>query len=194
MLDSAGNYARARVDAAVTVAPARIQIRNSKFDGTNPPMVVRHPRTAIGSVIRPSWRCLRFRRAPSACARAVRIRCRRTARFSVIRGATDNRAAKRSSTLTLPQRTGEGIGRTFAAAVQNDQNDNLFSLYNSAANVVSSVRRNRAEIHGSVPDINPSRKPRFADFSSFTFHWVQGSPLPPTAEVIVSCPGGIRDE
>jgi len=194
MLDSAGNYARARVGAAVRPAPGRLLFRNSKFDGTNPPIVVRHPRNAIGSAMRAAWRCIRFCTAPSACARAVRIRCRRTARFSGIRGATDNRAAKRSSTLTLPQRTGEGIRRNFAAAVHNDPNDNPISLYNSAANVVSSVRRNRAELNGSVPHINPSRKPRFADFSSFTFHWVQGSPLPPTAEVIVSCPGGIRDE
>jgi hypothetical protein len=179
MLDSAGNYARARVDGALRPAPARIRFRNSKFDGTNPPMVVRHLRTAIGSVIRPSWRRLRFCRAPSAWAHDTRMPCRRTVRFSGIRGATDNRAAKRSSTLTLPQRTWEGIRRNFAATARNDQNVNPFSLYNSAANVVSFVRRNRAEIHGSVPDINPSRKPRFADFVSFTFHRVQGHPCRP---------------
>ena len=183
MLDSAGNYARARVDAAVTVAPARIQIRNSKFDGTNPPMVVRRPRTAIGSVIGPSLKCLRFCRAPSACARATRMPCRRTVRLSGVRGATDNRAAKRSSTLTLPPRTGEGIRKISPRRLRMISTH--FSLYKSAANVVSFVRRNRAEFCGrEVSHINLSRKPRFADFSSFTFHWVQGSPLPLTAQVM----------
>src|SRR5258707_6012268 len=116
MLDSAGNYARARVVAALRPAPARLRFRNSKFDGTNPPIVVLHPRTAIGSVILPSWRCLRFRKALSAWANAIRIWCRRTVRLIGIRGATDNRAAKMSPT----HERGRGSEENFAAAAQND--------------------------------------------------------------------------
>ena len=83
-----------------------------------------------------------------------------------------------------PPRTEEGI-RNIAAAAQNDHNDNPFSLSNFGRIVVSFVPRNTAEIHGSaVSHINPSRKPRCADFASY--HWVQGSPLPPTAQVIMS--------
>jgi hypothetical protein len=56
--------------------------------------------------------------------------------------------------------------------------------------VTQSSQRNTAEIHGGVFHIDPSRKPRCADFASSLFHWVQGSPLPLTAQVIIPrrCP------
>ena len=178
-LDWAANDARAPVAAAVTAASAGLRFRNFKFDGTNPPIVVSSPRTPIGSIKCPLSTFSGFHKAPSAWANASRIPCRRTVRFSGIRGATDNRAAKTSPTLTLPRRTWEGI-KTFAATAQNDQNDNPFSLYNSAPNVVTSVRQNGAEIHGSaVSHINPLAKAALRGFRVLTFYWVQGSPLPP---------------